>query len=265
MRVDSQTGMLSWIPSAGSNAIVAIALQVAGGGQSQTQRFQIRLVEGNAAPLILSTPAKVAWIDSLYLYTLRATDADGDTLVYTVAQGPSGMRINPLAGQVAWAPEIEDLGFHDIALNAYDGQTTTVQRFRLHVRQTARAPQLKPLKGIAFDPNSGLAALLDLDPLVTDPDHSAGEMTWSFTRLSGDPVTIDYDPRARTVRFAAPGFFNTARVRLTVSDPDGFSASRELRLGLRERGDFNGDAAIDLDDFFDFIERFEKSNGPGRR
>ena len=33
----------------------------------------------------------------------------------------------------------------------------------------------------------------------------------------------------------------------------------------RERGDFNGDAAIDLDDFFDFIERFEKSNGPGRR
>jgi hypothetical protein len=90
-------------------------------------------------------------------------------------------------------------------------------------------------------------------------------MTWSFTRLSGDPVTIDYDPRTRTVRFAAPGFFNTARVRLTVSDPDGFSASRELRLGLRERGDFNGDAAIDLDDFFDFIERFEKSNGPGRR
>ena len=208
------------------------------------------------------------------------------------------MRINPLAGQVAWAPEIDDLGFHDIALNANDGQTTTVHRFRLHVRQTARAPQLKPLKGIAFDPNSELATLLDLDPLVTDPDHSAGEMTWSFTRLSGDPVTIDYDPRARTVRFAAPGFFNTARVRLTVSDPDGFSASRELRLGLRERGDFNGDAAIDLDDFFrfvdafdtaqdarqwdgaadlngdgqvdfddffDFIERFEKSNGPGRR
>jgi len=166
------------------------------------------------------------------------------------------MRINPLAGLVIWAPEEDDLGIHAIALNIYDGQATTVQRFQLRVRRLGRAPQIEPLKGIAFDPDAALAALIELDPLVADPDHSDRELVWSFTHISGDPVAIDYEPIAQTVHFAATTFFSTARIRLTVSDPDGYSAERELRLGLREQGDFNGDTAIDLDDFFRFVDAF---------
>ena len=112
------------------------------------------------------------------------------------------------------------------------------------------------MKGIAFDPNAELAALIELDPLVADPDHSDRELVWSFTHISGDLVSIDYDPIAQTVHFAATTFLSTARVRLTVSDPDGYFAERELRLGLREQGDFNGDTAIDLDDFFRFVDAF---------
>ena len=65
MLIDAQTGMLTWIPADADTALVDVALQVTGGSQQELQRFQIHLVEGNVAPVILSTPAAVAWIDSL--------------------------------------------------------------------------------------------------------------------------------------------------------------------------------------------------------
>ena len=74
--------------------------------------------------------------------------------------------------------------------------------------------------------------------------------------LSGDLVSIDYDPIAQTVRFSATARFNAASIRLTVSDPDGHTAEHILRVGLREKGDFNGNATIDLDDFFRFVDAF---------
>ena len=256
MHVDSRTGMLTWISTDSDPALLDVALQVSSDDRQQIQRFQIRLVEGNIAPAILSTPAAVAWIDSLYIYSLQATDADGDTLVYTIAEGPSGMRINPLIGLVAWAPEEDDIGMHEIVLNAYDGREATVQRYQIEVRRPGFPPQIGPLKGLAFAPDSRLSAQIELNPLVTDPDHADRELNWSFARVSGDPISIDYDPAAQTVRFDAITQFSTARIRLTVRDPDGHTAERVLRLGLREGGDFNGDATIDLDDFFRFVDAF---------
>ena len=261
MHVDGQTGRLTWIPTDSDPALVNIALQVSSGSRQYTQRFQIRLIEGNTAPVILSAPATTAWIDSLYIYSLQATDTDGDTLVYTVAEGPAAMRINPLVGLIAWAPEVGDLGIHEIVLNAYDGQETAVQRYRLQVRRPGYPPQIKPFKGVAFTPNGELAAQIELNPLVTDPDHRDQDLLWSFTHISGDLISIDYDPIAQTVDLAATTYFNTAQIRLTVSDPDGHTAERLLRLGLREGGDFNGDTAIDLDDFFRFVDAFGTDSG----
>ena len=83
MHVDRQTGMVTWIATDTGPTLINVALRVSDGGRQQTQRFQIRLVEGNSAPIVISEPIKTARIDSLCIYTLLATD--GDTLVYTVA------------------------------------------------------------------------------------------------------------------------------------------------------------------------------------
>ena len=57
-------------------------------------------------------PVEVAWIDSLYIYSLRATDTDDNTLAYNIVEGPADMRINRLSGLLAWVPEEADLGVH---------------------------------------------------------------------------------------------------------------------------------------------------------
>lgn len=256
MHINKQTGMITWISTDADTTLLDVTLQVSDGTRQQTQRFQIRLVEGNIAPVILSAPVEVAWIDSLYIYSLRATDTDDNTLAYNIVEGPPDMRINPLSGLLAWVPEEADLGVHEIILNTYDGQETTVQRYQLQVRRPGNPPRIGSLKGLAFTPDAELVVQLELDPLVTDPDHDDQDLLWSFAHLSGDLVSIDYDPIAQTVRFSATARFNAARIRLTVSDPDGHTAEHILRLGLREEGDFNGDATIDLDDFFRFVDAF---------
>jgi hypothetical protein len=40
-------------------------------------------------------PVEVAWIDSLYIYSLRATDTDDNTLAYNIVEGPADMRYQP--------------------------------------------------------------------------------------------------------------------------------------------------------------------------
>ena len=256
MRIDHQTGMITWIATDADLNLAKIELKVSGGGQQETQRFQINLIEGNAAPVIISTPPEVAWTDSLYIYALDATDADGDSLIYSVAQGPPGIRINPLIGLVAWAPEEDDLGIHEIELNAYDGQETTAQHYQLHVQRPSYPPQIQPLKGVALDAASGFSTLIELNPLVTDPDHEDRELVWSFTPVSGDPITVGYDPIAQTARITASEDFSIAQIHLIVRDPDDHRAERTLNLGLREEGDFNSDTAIDLTDFFRLVDVF---------
>jgi hypothetical protein len=121
MRIDPNSGLISWLPSTDGPANVAVSIRASSGQQQALQSFQIRLVAGNEAPLIVSTPIAEASVDSLYLYSVRAADADGDTLVYTIVNGPQDMRINPLSGLVAWVPSREDIGRHEIAVGAYDG------------------------------------------------------------------------------------------------------------------------------------------------
>lgn len=69
MHIDKQTGMITWISTDADTTLLDVMLQVSDGSRQQTQRFQIRLVEGNTLPIILSAPVEVAWIDSLYIYS----------------------------------------------------------------------------------------------------------------------------------------------------------------------------------------------------
>ncbi len=259
MRVDSGTGLISWLPGSDDSTRVAVILRVSGDNEEATQRFQIRVVEGNEAPEIISRPLAQAWVDSLYLYSVRARDADDDALVYTIVQGPQDMRINPLNGLIAWVPSRGDIGLHEIVVRAYDGQLNDEQRFQLQVRSFSQPPQLTPLKGLALDASG--AATLQLVTLVSDADDSFEDLSWTIDRVSGDLVDISYAEGDVAVGFAVSTNFVEAQIRLLVADPAGNVAERLLRLAQRESSDFNGDAAVDLNDFFTLVDAFGSSPG----
>ncbi|MBA7554843.1 hypothetical protein ES705_47479 [subsurface metagenome] len=99
----------------------------------------------NHAPVFTSTPVKTATVGTMYTYTPTATDADGDTVTFTVA-GPAGMAIS--GGVISWTPAAE--GTEDVIVTATDGKDPVTQPFTITV-EAASVPELT-LVGIKVDP-----------------------------------------------------------------------------------------------------------------
>ncbi|TSA00244.1 MAG: hypothetical protein D4R81_08045, partial [Nitrospiraceae bacterium] len=108
------------------------------------------LAEGNplgnqvtvsAAPVINSTPILAAMVGAAYSYGVTATDANGDTLTYSLATAPAGMSINAATGLIAWVPAAGQMGANEVTVRVADPKLlTATQSFSLTVGLTAVAP-----------------------------------------------------------------------------------------------------------------------------
>ncbi len=58
----------------------------------------------------------------LWQYLLEATDADGDSLTYTLVDGPLGMTLNKQTHPLTWAITSEDIGEYTVVVMVEDGQ-----------------------------------------------------------------------------------------------------------------------------------------------
>jgi hypothetical protein len=61
------------------------------------------LTLGNSAPRVTSTPPMVLR-KGVYTYQVTASDPDGDTVTFSLVQGPEGMVIDPVSGLLRWEP-----------------------------------------------------------------------------------------------------------------------------------------------------------------
>ncbi len=73
--------------------------------RSESQSFNIQVIDGNTAPVITSTANTSSEETRLYEYQLIASDADGDALNYSLLTAPEGMTINA-NGLVSWVPAL---------------------------------------------------------------------------------------------------------------------------------------------------------------
>ncbi|MBF0197655.1 MAG: hypothetical protein HQL32_08085 [Planctomycetes bacterium] len=86
--------------------------------------------ENNSAPVITSTANTSISMGGNYLYQIESTDANNDTPVYTLSQGPTGMSVSD-TGLVNWPAEV--YGTHDITIAVSDLQDTTNHSYILNV------------------------------------------------------------------------------------------------------------------------------------
>ncbi|MEW6039323.1 MAG: PKD domain-containing protein [Pseudomonadota bacterium] len=61
----------------------------------------------NRAPAIGSAAVAVAAVGEIYEYLVVASDPDGDTLAYSLAEAPAGMSIDGAGGAIRWTPASE--------------------------------------------------------------------------------------------------------------------------------------------------------------
>ena len=126
MSIDPQRGSIRWIPDATHLGTQVVEVQVTDTlGASATQTYTLTVRSVNLPPAITSVPPTLAYIDATYRYAVRATDVEGDSLVFSLTAWPSGMTVDPQSGFIEWAPNASQLGSHNVAILVTDGQGGT--------------------------------------------------------------------------------------------------------------------------------------------
>jgi len=168
MSIDPATGAVRWTPSTsqlGPQTVVLSVVDAQGG--TATQSFSINVRALNTPPNIVSTPPTQAFAGSAYLYAVRATDPDGDSLTFSLF-GPPSMVIDPGTGLIQWTPATADVAIHEITVRVSDGQATATQVFDLDVSAAAYngAPIITSTPGFV----AGVGDAYSYPITATDPD-----------------------------------------------------------------------------------------------
>ncbi|MBT3011097.1 MAG: putative Ig domain-containing protein [Candidatus Thiodiazotropha sp. (ex Lucina pensylvanica)] len=184
MQIDQTTGLLTWTPATdqiGVHDIEMLATDSQGNSASQQYQLSVTTVAVNTPPSIQSQPGVSARINRSYSYQLVATDPDGDTLSYSLIEGPAGMTLSN-AGHVAWTPDSEQSA--PVRVRVGDGTGYVEQAWTINV----------------LPANANLTAILYIQPAtVTEgetvtlqvfPQNAIEPVSLSLT-VDGNPVALD--------------------------------------------------------------------------
>ncbi len=214
MTINSSSGLIAWTPTSSQTGNRAVTVRVVDpGGLAVTQSFAISVSAANVAPQITSTPITAALVGAVYNYDVNATDANGDTLSYSLTQAPAGMTINAASGLIAWTPASAQTGNQAVTVRAADpGGLAVTQSFTVSVASANVAPQitstplLAAMAGVAYgydvnaiDANGDtLSYSLTQAPAGMTINAASGLIAWT-------PTSAQAGNQAVTVRAADPG------------------------------------------------------------
>lgn len=171
----SESGLITWTPADGiSTANVIVAVSDGSDSGSVTQSFTIAVTDVNDAPVITSVAPTSVILGEEYTYTPSATDAENDSLTWSLTQKPAGMTINVTTGAISWTPA-EAGSSGTVRLVANDGNSDSVaQTFVITVSEP--------------DNEAPVIGQGETDTLTTDED-TQGSTTLTATDANGDSLS----------------------------------------------------------------------------
>jgi len=191
----SLDGRITWIPT--NTGTFNISVAVSDGQETIKQDFIINVLpNGNGAqnhvPGFTGIPITTATTGLPYSYDAIATDADNDTLLYSLATSPAGMTIDASSGKIAWTPAAA--GNQMVRIKVGDGKggeayqefvVTVLERVKASVQFTTPSEGQK-VKGKLAVTGSAVKGTLDIVKVQIRIDSSdwtdaIGNETWSYT------------------------------------------------------------------------------------
>jgi hypothetical protein len=183
-------------------------------------------VQPNRPPKILSQPLLTASENTLYQYTVMASDADGDSLTFTLGTAPGFLSLQPInatQARLRGTPSSSDVGDHAVTINVSDRKGGDAsQTFTLHVNQNpsiTSSPVLIATEDQLYEYNI-TASDTDGDSLTFTLGTAPGFLSLqpinaTQARLRGTPSSSDVGDHAVTIN---------------VSDGKGGHASQDFTL-----------------------------------
>ncbi|MHB0954937.1 MAG: putative Ig domain-containing protein [Pirellulaceae bacterium] len=143
MTIDSNTGVITWTPTASQVGNHRVTLTVAdGAGNRAGQSYTLVVQPANRAPSIDSEAVPSTTAGLVYRYDLQARDPDENALTYRLSSGPAGMIIDAL-GRISWPTAIADIGMHAVEVTVADPfGASASQRFEVTVSPDTQGPSV---------------------------------------------------------------------------------------------------------------------------
>ena len=111
--IHATTGVFTWTPSGSQSGTYTIGVRVTDNGAGSLhddQDVTVVIAEGNLPPVIVAIPDQAATVGELLAFQVSASDPNGDTLTYSIADdvgaAPAGLAISS-TGVVTWTPQGE--------------------------------------------------------------------------------------------------------------------------------------------------------------
>jgi len=234
MTVDSNTGAVIWTPGdvTTSGAVTLIADD--GYGGTDSEEFTISVTTLNDDPEITSTAPTTATEDVEYTYNPTATDADLDTLTWSLSGQPAGMTIVAATGAISWTPLEGVTTSGNVTLTVDDGNGgTDTEFFTITVTAVNDNPTITSTAATSATEGSEYV----YNPTATDPENDTLEWSLSIapTGMSINSVTgaISWTP--------AEGITTSGTITLTVSDGNGGTDDEVWTITVSVAGDDDDD------------------------
>ena len=139
------------------------------------------------APRLESNPVRSALEDALYSYQIVASDANGDSILYAVVEGPENMQIDRF-GLLLWTPLQTDVGVADVIIAAYDERgDSSFQAWDIDVENIDDPPVITLSDTLAIFPEDS-SIVIPFGPFLSDPDDPLESLALSAIIL-GDAGT----------------------------------------------------------------------------
>ena len=236
---DTANGRVAGTPEeADAGMYTGVIVSVNDGRQSAAlPEFSIEVLSPttpNNAPVISGTAPTIGQPGETYKFEPVASDADGDTLTYTIANQPGWASFNASSGTLTGTPNSGDTGIYQgILISVSDGQSTSaLPEFAITIQEAIvpnRAPQISgsPVT------SASVGQLYLFQPSATDPDGDnltfsvANRPAWVAINaitgmLTGTPGASDEGSHRNIVVSVSDGEFSTAlpAFTITVDNPD---------------------------------------------
>ena len=162
-----------------SNIVISVS---DGTASTPLPAFSITVASSNNPPTISGTPPTTATVGTQYSFTPTASDADGGTLTFSIANQPSWATFSTTTGRLQGTPAAANVGtFANIGISVSDGQDSApLAAFSIVV---SAAPNQPPT--ISGVPPTAVTAGTAYAFTPTASDADGGTLTFSITNRPG--------------------------------------------------------------------------------
>jgi hypothetical protein len=211
----------------------------------------------NSAPVITSSPVIGINEGNFYTYPVSATDADGDTLVYSLIQGSNWLSINQGTGLISGtAPLVNSNTNYDIIVGVSDGVNPIVSQDYILTVFNTQNPPTNSAPVITSNPVRSVTEKLEYDYQVIADDSDGDTLTYS---LLSAPSWLSINSANGFVFGVAPSVNENTQYNVIVQVSDGtYTDTQSYTLTVRDVSTINANIRYVGNDIYDQNKYFDQ-------